>query len=52
MGEAGALVAEAAVYALVSRQHDVPRALIASAIANAASFAVSLLLPRAGMVIG
>jgi hypothetical protein len=43
-GEAGALLMEAGVFVLVSRDHDVGRALVASAIANGASFGLGLLL--------
>lgn len=45
VGEIGALVIEALVYALVRRPRDVGRALVASAVANAASFSVGLVLP-------
>lgn len=45
VGEIGALLLEAAVYALVRRPRDVGRALVASALANGASFTVGLLLP-------
>ncbi len=38
VGELGALVVEAGVYALVSRPRDVGRALIASAVANTLSY--------------
>lgn len=44
-GEAFALVAEATVYALVSRPPNLPRALMASAVANGLSFAGGLFLP-------
>ncbi len=43
-GETLALVAEAAAYALVAPKRDWPRALVASAAANFASFGVGLLL--------
>lgn len=43
-GELFATAAEAAVYAAVGR--DLPRALVASALANSASFAAGLLLLR------
>lgn len=42
-GEIGALLIEAGVFVLVSRDHDVARALVASALANAASFGIGLL---------
>lgn len=45
VGELGALLIEAAIYALVRRPRDVGRALVASALANGASFTVGLLLP-------
>jgi hypothetical protein len=41
-----ALLAEAAVYALASRPRDVARALVASGLANAASFEVAAMLLR------
>lgn len=41
MWEAAALVVEAAVYAIVSRQHDVARAVAASGLANALSLVVA-----------
>jgi len=44
VGEISALAIEATVYALASRPRDVPRALVASALANAASYAVGLAL--------
>lgn len=44
VGELGALAIEAAVYALASRPRDLPRALFASALANAASYVVGLVL--------
>jgi hypothetical protein len=44
LGELGALAIEAAVYALASRPRDVPRALLASALANAASYAAGFVL--------
>ncbi len=37
-GEVLALLVEAAVYGMVSKPHDWPRGLLASALANAASF--------------
>jgi hypothetical protein len=43
-GELGSLLAEALLYALVSRPRDPARALAASALANAASFAAGLVL--------
>jgi hypothetical protein len=43
-GELVALVGEAAAYAFLSRPRDLPRALAASAVANAASYAVGLFL--------
>jgi hypothetical protein len=46
VGEVGALLLEALVYAVVRRPRDVGRALTASALANGASFAIGLLLPR------
>jgi|GEM_PF-5661097 len=45
IAEAFALIAEAVVYTTISRPHDLPRALMASAAANALSFAASLLMP-------
>jgi hypothetical protein len=45
VGEIGALLLEALVYALVRRPRDPGRALVASAIANAASFSIGLVLP-------
>jgi hypothetical protein len=50
-GETFALVAEAAVYALASRPRNLPRAVMASAVANGLSFAASLLVP-ARLVLG
>ena len=44
IGEIGAVVIEAAVYFAVSKERDIGRALIASAIANNASFAAGMLL--------
>lgn len=44
VGEIGATLAEAAVYYAASREHDVGRALLASALANAASFGAGLVL--------
>jgi hypothetical protein len=44
IGESSALVVEAAVYAIVSRARDVPRAIVASGAANLASFAAGMLL--------
>jgi hypothetical protein len=44
LGETFALLAEAAVYARVSRRRDPPRALVASALANGLSFGGSLVL--------
>lgn len=46
VGEIGATLVEAAVYWVVSREHDVGRALLASALANGASFSAGLLLFR------
>lgn len=46
VGEIGALLVEAAVYALAARPRDVGRALAASALANGLSFSVGLLLPN------
>jgi len=43
-GEALALFAEAAAYALFSRPRDAGRALLASALANALSFAAGILV--------
>jgi len=43
-GELGALVLEAALYALVSRPRDPARALVAAALANGASFAAGLVV--------
>jgi hypothetical protein len=45
VGEIGALLIEAAAYAMVARPRDAGRALAASAVANGASFEVGLLLP-------
>jgi hypothetical protein len=44
VGEAGALLLEAALYARVGRPRDLARALVASALANGASFAAGLML--------
>jgi hypothetical protein len=44
IGEIGATLVEAAVYYAVDRDHDPGRALLASALANAASFGAGLLL--------
>jgi hypothetical protein len=44
-GEIGALLIEAAAYAIVAKPRDVGRALAASAVANGASYGVGLLLP-------
>lgn len=44
VGETGALLIEAAVYALVAKPRDPGRALAASAVANSASFGAGLLL--------
>ena len=46
VGESSATVLEAAVYAVASRPRSLPRALIASALANGLSFAAGLLLFR------
>ena len=43
-GEITATTVEAIVYAIFSRPRDIPRALIASAVANTLSFSVGLLL--------
>jgi hypothetical protein len=43
-GELGASMLEALVYVAASRRHDLGRSLIASGIANAASFIAGLLL--------
>jgi hypothetical protein len=43
-GEVFATLAEALVYALVARPRDVGRALVASALANSASFGAGFLL--------
>ena len=45
VGEIGALILEALVYARARRPRDWGRALAASALANGASFSVGLLLP-------
>jgi hypothetical protein len=45
-GETLAVVAEAAVYTLVSRPRDLPRALVASGLANILSYLAGLLLLR------
>jgi hypothetical protein len=42
LGESGALLLEASAYAVVSRPRDFPRALMASAAANALSFGLGL----------
>ena len=44
VGETGALVFEAVVYALLAPRRDWPRAIAASAAANFASFALGLIL--------
>ncbi|HMR04360.1 MAG TPA: hypothetical protein PKA88_01260 [Polyangiaceae bacterium] len=44
IGEAGAALVEALVYFLVSRERDVGRALLASALANSLSYGVGLAL--------
>jgi hypothetical protein len=44
VGELCATVVEGLVYIAASRQHDVGRALVASGLANAASFIAGLLL--------
>lgn len=44
IGELGALFIEAAVYSVCSRPRDIPRALVASAVANGASYAAGLFL--------
>jgi peptidoglycan biosynthesis protein MviN/MurJ (putative lipid II flippase) len=44
VGEIAATLIEAAAYLAASRQHDVGRALLASALANGASFSVGLIL--------
>lgn len=46
IGEISATLVEAAVYWVVSREHEVGRALLASALANGASFSAGLLLFR------
>ena len=43
-GEIGASLVEAVVYATVSRRHGVGNALVASGLANAASFAAGLIV--------
>lgn len=43
-GEVMALVLEAAAYALVSKPRDIPRALMASATANALSYSAGLVI--------
>lgn len=43
-GELGASALEALVYVVVSRQHDIGSALVASGLANALSFAAGLAL--------
>lgn len=45
VGEIGALLVEALAYALIRKPRDPGRALVASAIANAASFTLGLVLP-------
>ncbi len=45
VGEMGALVLEAVIYAAVGRPRDLARALVASALANGASFALGLAFP-------
>jgi hypothetical protein len=45
-GEWFALASEAAVYAGVNRPRDIGRALVASALANAASFVAGMLVLR------
>jgi hypothetical protein len=42
-GEIMAVVVEAAAYAIASRPRDVPRALVASSLANALSFGLGLI---------
>jgi hypothetical protein len=42
LGEAGVVLAESGAYAVVSRPRDFPRALMASAAANALSFGLGL----------
>jgi hypothetical protein len=44
IGELGALCIEALAYGLVSRPRDIAKALLASAVANAASYAAGLFL--------
>jgi len=44
LAESGALVAEAVAYAAASRPRSMPRGLMASALANAASFGLGLLV--------
>lgn len=44
VGELGALVLEALVYWLVARPKDLPRALVASAVANTASYMLGAML--------
>lgn len=46
VGELGALIIEASVYALARAPRDWGRALAASALANAASYASGLVLPQ------
>jgi hypothetical protein len=45
VGEAVVLGVEAGVYAITSRAHDLPRAFVASALANGLSFGLGLLIP-------
>lgn len=45
LGEGGALLVEAVVYSLMSQSNDHARALAASGLANASSFAIGLVLP-------
>ena len=44
IGELGALVVEALVYALTSNPRDVARAFLASALANTASYAAGMVI--------
>ena len=46
VGEIAALGIEAVAYVAVSREHEIGRALLASALANAASFGAGLVLLR------
>jgi hypothetical protein len=44
IGELGAVTIEALVYAIVSRPRDVPRAVLASTLANAVSYGVGVIV--------